>query len=160
MRVASVHLYPVKATAGLAVDSATVEPGGLRHDRRWAIVDGDGKRLNATHHDSLLRVVAQPDAAGNLTVSVDGRDPVFVRLPSPAPRSGSMSPASHMRSTPVMRRRTGSASISNGPCGWSGRTTRRSDRCRSTTVAPERSPEPRRHRSAPADVGVVAVATQ
>lgn len=85
MRVSSVHVYPVKATAGLAVDSAEVETAGLRHDRRWAIVDGEGKRLNATHHDSLLRVVAQPDDAGNLTVSVDGRDPVFVPTPVDGP---------------------------------------------------------------------------
>ena len=82
MRVESINLNPVKATKAVPVSEAQVELSGLRHDRRWAVVDLDGKRLNATHHDSLLAVTATPDEAGNLTLAVDGREPQSVRAPA------------------------------------------------------------------------------
>ena len=43
MRLSSLYLYPVKSTAPLAVETAQVEPRGLRHDRRWMVVDAGGR---------------------------------------------------------------------------------------------------------------------
>lgn len=88
MRVESINLYPVKATKAVPVSEAQVELSGLRNDRRWAVVDLEGKRLNATHHDSLLAVTATPDEAGNLMVSAEGREP----QPVPVPVSGPLIP--------------------------------------------------------------------
>jgi uncharacterized protein YcbX len=96
MRVASIHVHPVKATAPVTVPSVTVQLAGLRDDRRWAVVDGTGRPIGATTHDRLLTVTATPDASGALTlthpsvpalvvpVPVDGRSiPVGVsRLPT------------------------------------------------------------------------------
>lgn len=42
MRLAAVHLYPVKSLGGTGADRATVEPWGLRHDRRWLVLNPDG----------------------------------------------------------------------------------------------------------------------
>ncbi|MEV0157435.1 MOSC N-terminal beta barrel domain-containing protein [Micromonospora sp. NPDC050686] len=47
MRLAAVHLYPVKSLAGVDADRATVEPRGLRHDRRWLVLNLDGSYRNA-----------------------------------------------------------------------------------------------------------------
>lgn len=85
MKVESVTLYPVKATRGVTVESAAVELAGLRHDRRWAIVDADGKRLNATRHDRLLAVTARPDPDGGLTLSATGFEPLAVDVPAGGP---------------------------------------------------------------------------
>ena len=85
MRVESINLYPVKATKAVPVTEAEVELSGLRNDRRWAVVDLDGKRLNATQHDSLLAVTATPDEAGNLTLSADGRQTQSVPVPAGGP---------------------------------------------------------------------------
>jgi len=81
MYVDSVHLYPVKATAPVSVSSADVELWGLRHDRRWAVVDPDGIRLNATTHDALLSVTATPDEVGALRLSAADRDELNVAVP-------------------------------------------------------------------------------
>ena len=86
MRVGAIRLYPVKATAGVPVDSAEVELAGLRHDRRWAIVDPHGVRLNATRCDILLGVTARPDGEGGITLSANGRQPLEVPPPVDGPR--------------------------------------------------------------------------
>ena len=85
MRVESVFVYPVKATSGVHVQSSEVELSGLRHDRRWAIVDLEGKRLNATHHDTLLAVTAVPGDDGGLMLTAEGIEPAPVAVPRGGP---------------------------------------------------------------------------
>jgi uncharacterized protein YcbX len=41
--VAGLFVYPVKSCRGIALDTATVERRGLRHDRRFMIVDDAGR---------------------------------------------------------------------------------------------------------------------
>ena len=40
-----ITIYPIKSCGGIDVASAVLEPPGLRHDRRWMVVDGDGRFL-------------------------------------------------------------------------------------------------------------------
>ncbi|MEJ7634234.1 MOSC domain-containing protein [Aeromicrobium sp.] len=82
MRVDAVSIYPVKATGPVARPVAEVELGGLRDDRRWAVVDLRGARLNATTHDRLLAVTATPDEDGGLTLTSAGAAPVVVPVPT------------------------------------------------------------------------------
>ncbi|AXT84058.1 sulfurase [Aeromicrobium sp. A1-2] len=84
MQVGSIHIYPIKATAAVTLPASSVELAGLRHDRRWAVVDPLGTRLNATTHDRLLTVTATPDAEGGLTLTRVGAVPWHV----PVPRGG------------------------------------------------------------------------
>lgn len=85
MRVRSVHVHPVKSTAPVDVVSSWVEPHGLRHDRRWAVVDRQGHRLGAERHDRLLTVTATPDASGALTLEVPGGSRLVVPVPVGGP---------------------------------------------------------------------------
>lgn len=85
MRVESIHIYPVKATAPVDLTFAPVELAGLRDDRRWAIVDPQGVRLNATTHHRLLTVTARPDASGALTLTAPGQPPLGVAVPISGP---------------------------------------------------------------------------
>lgn len=43
MEVKALTLYPVKAMKGISRESATLEPEGLQHDRRFMVVRGDGQ---------------------------------------------------------------------------------------------------------------------
>lgn len=85
MRVAAIHVYPVKATAPVGLSDARVELCGLQHDRRWAVVDPHGTRLNATTHDRLLTVTATPDETGALTLTSPGAGPLHVPVPVGGP---------------------------------------------------------------------------
>ncbi len=81
MHVESVHIYPVKATGPIDLASASVELAGLRDDRRWAIVDLEGVRLNAERYDRLLTVTATPDETGALTLTAPDRPSLVVGVP-------------------------------------------------------------------------------
>lgn len=67
------HLYPVKSLRGVDVPHATVEPWGLRGDRRWLLLNPDGTYLTARDEHRMLGVTATPadDGAVRL-VGLDG----------------------------------------------------------------------------------------
>ncbi|WP_332665791.1 MOSC domain-containing protein [Aeromicrobium sp.] len=85
IRVESIHVYPVKATGPVDLASARVELAGLRDDRRWAVVDPQGVRLNATTHGRLLTVTATPEESGALTLAAPGLEPLTVAVPHGGP---------------------------------------------------------------------------
>ena len=79
--LSALNIFPVKSCAPLPLDSATVEPRGLRNDRRCVVTDETGKFLTGRQHPrlTLLRVVPDGDA---LVVTTDGMPPL--RLVPPA----------------------------------------------------------------------------
>ena len=59
--LSALHIYPLKSCAPRTLDTAVVEPRGLAHDRRWMVVDADGKFLTGRQHPRLTLVRALPD---------------------------------------------------------------------------------------------------
>jgi uncharacterized protein YcbX len=72
VRVISLSLFPVKSLGGVDVERAAVTPLGLAGDRRWAVLDPEGRRISARSWHPLLSVVAEPTAAGVRLRSADG----------------------------------------------------------------------------------------
>lgn len=60
LTLASIHVYPLKSCAPLPLDSARVEARGLEHDRRWMVVDANGKFLTGRQHPRLTLIRADP----------------------------------------------------------------------------------------------------
>ena len=71
MRLASIHIYPLKAARAVDLEESFVEPWGLAGDRRWLLVDGKGRFISQREEPSLARVVVQPCGRG-IRVSADG----------------------------------------------------------------------------------------
>lgn len=72
MELAEIWRYPVKSMLGEQLDEATVGPGGIQGDRRWAVVDAEsGVSLSAKRYADLLRCRAW----------TSGSD-VLIRLPN------------------------------------------------------------------------------
>jgi uncharacterized protein YcbX len=44
--LSGLYVYPIKSCGGIALESATVSATGLRHDRRWMLVDEAGEFLS------------------------------------------------------------------------------------------------------------------
>lgn len=60
--VTGLFIYPIKSLDGIAVTSVTVlNSGSLLHDREYAIVDAQGKIVNAQRDPKLLRIRATFD---------------------------------------------------------------------------------------------------
>jgi uncharacterized protein YcbX len=67
VRLASIHVYPMKAARAVDLDECLVEPWGLAGDRRWLLVDEDGRFVSQREEPSLARVVV---TYGQGTISV------------------------------------------------------------------------------------------
>jgi uncharacterized protein len=46
VRVSELYIYPVKGARGIRVGAAELTPRGLRHDRRFMIVDEAGRFIS------------------------------------------------------------------------------------------------------------------
>src|SRR5256885_3476599 len=77
MRLASIHVYPVKGFHRVDHDGARVEPWGLAGDRRWLVTDGVGRMLTQRQEPRLGQL--QPSLVdGDLVVRAPGRPDVYV----------------------------------------------------------------------------------
>lgn len=86
LTLTSLSIYPLKSCAELPLTQATVEPLGLRHDRRWMVVDSEGAFMTGRDTHALVHLRAEPSLTG-LHLSAPGMRPVEIPLPSPeAPR--------------------------------------------------------------------------
>jgi hypothetical protein len=83
MRLAALHIYPVKSLRGLAVQSAQVDALGMVGDRRFLIVEGAGVFLTQRTVPRMALIGAFLDDSF-LELRCDGFDPIRVlRQPDP-----------------------------------------------------------------------------
>jgi len=94
-RLASIHIYPLKAGRAVDLGESVVEPWGLAGDRRWLVIDGNGRFVSQREEPALALLTAAYPAAGTdqagpgpcapadvITLSAAGHPPLAVRAPS------------------------------------------------------------------------------
>jgi uncharacterized protein YcbX len=92
-RVTDLRVYPVKSFAPLVVPESVVEPWGLRHDRRWMLVDGDGEMVSQRQDPRLGQFRATPSGSGRpgaLLVRAPGGQSLEIEAPVGEPRPVTM----------------------------------------------------------------------
>lgn len=72
MEISALYIYPVKGLRTVALQEAEVTPRGLRHDRRWMLVDADGKFITQREQPKLAALSAGITPAG-LRITGDGK---------------------------------------------------------------------------------------
>jgi uncharacterized protein YcbX len=62
MQLTQIHIYPIKSLGGISLQEAIVEPRGLRYDRRWMLVDAEGRFVSQREipEMALLRTAITP----------------------------------------------------------------------------------------------------
>lgn len=83
MHLSSLFVYPVKSCAALATGEARVETRGLAGDRRWMIVDEDGRFITGREVPRLVLLRAQPTGDG-VHLDAPGAQALFVSVPPAA----------------------------------------------------------------------------
>jgi uncharacterized protein YcbX len=73
----ALYRYPVKSTQAQSLSSSSLTPSGLPFDRSWMVAAVDGRMITGRSHPALVRVTAQPDAAG-LTLDAPDMGRLFV----------------------------------------------------------------------------------
>ncbi|WP_201980923.1 MOSC domain-containing protein [Hymenobacter rubidus] len=66
LTLTGLYLYPVKSLGGYAVSEAEVTARGLRHDRRWLLVDERNRFLTQRQHPELALLAVTPAYNGFL----------------------------------------------------------------------------------------------
>lgn len=79
LTLASIHLYPVKSLGGFAVQAAHLTDRGLLHDRRWMLVDRNGRFISQREVPSMACLHCAPNEDG-FTVT-DIRDGSTLAMP-------------------------------------------------------------------------------
>ena len=54
--VSGLFIYPLKSAAGIPADQAVLTEFGLRHDRRWMAVTGDGRFVTQRNQPQLALI--------------------------------------------------------------------------------------------------------
>ncbi len=81
MRIASLHIHPVKGMRAVDMTSAIVENRGFQHDRRWLVVDANGVFLTQRSHPQMATMTVRPLASG-LMLSAEGFSEIKINQPS------------------------------------------------------------------------------
>ena len=83
--LASIHIYPLKSGAPLTLDQAVVEKRGLARDRRWMLVDANGKFVTGRQQPRLTMIRALPLENG-LRLSAPDMPDIDLAAPSSGTR--------------------------------------------------------------------------
>ena len=85
MYLCGLYVYPIKSAGGISLKASEVDKRGLRHDRRWMLVDETGCFMSQRRfpHTALIRVRIEPDG---LVVEAPGMPSLEVPLQPPAGR--------------------------------------------------------------------------
>lgn len=79
LRLASLNIFPIKSLGGIAVTEARITDRGFEHDRRWMLVDANGRFISQREHATLacLHCIAR-ETGFRVT---DVRDGAYIDLP-------------------------------------------------------------------------------
>ncbi|RRJ84647.1 MOSC domain-containing protein [Aestuariirhabdus litorea] len=81
MELTQINLFPLKSARKLSLQQALLDPFGLSGDRRWMVVDPQGRFITARKFP-LLATVEVELLAGGLTLQSDGHGPLVVSVPA------------------------------------------------------------------------------
>ena len=56
IRLSQLYIYPVKSMAGIPLETSEVDAMGLKHDRRWMLVDRDGHFMTQRTHPHMVLI--------------------------------------------------------------------------------------------------------
>ncbi|MBK7946705.1 MAG: MOSC domain-containing protein [Flavobacteriales bacterium] len=79
MSLASIHIYPIKSLGGFTLNEARMTDRGFAHDRRWMLVDADGRFISQREVFAMACLHCAPSPNG-FTVT-DVRDGDRIDLP-------------------------------------------------------------------------------
>ena len=66
LTLTGIFIYPVKSLGGISVPAADLTARGLRHDRRWLVVDAHNRFLTQREHAEMALLAVEPAYNGFL----------------------------------------------------------------------------------------------
>ncbi|WP_042397709.1 MOSC domain-containing protein [Streptacidiphilus carbonis] len=85
MRVTDLRIHPVKSLAPVPLREVEIEPWGPAGDRRWMVVDANGRMVSQREDPRLGQLTATLPEPGVLELAADG---LVLRVPEPGKAPG------------------------------------------------------------------------
>src|SRR5690606_13627319 len=79
LTLASIHVYPVKSLGGFSLPQVRLTDRGLEHDRRWMLIDEDGRFISQREVPAMACLHCAPAEAG-FTIT-DVRNGSVIHMP-------------------------------------------------------------------------------
>lgn len=77
-RVTGLSIYPIKSLGGISLSESILETRGLQFDRRWMLVDDEGRFLTQREHAALALFATDIEERG---ICITARDGEKLRIP-------------------------------------------------------------------------------
>ena len=77
-------IYPVKSLAQISLEKSRLDAFGLQHDRRWMVVDSQG-RMMTQRQQAHMCLIRQQLGEQAITLEAPGMSPIEVAIPSGNP---------------------------------------------------------------------------
>lgn len=81
-RLTGLFVYPVKSMKGIALDEAELTEFGLRHDRRWMVIQAEGPFVTQRNEPRLARIETRLEPDG-VVLSAEGHGSIMLPFQSP-----------------------------------------------------------------------------
>lgn len=89
LMVSQLVIYPVKSMRHLSLDSAVIDMGGLKNDRRWMVVDTEGRMITQRQQSKLCLI--QPELLDDgLRLHANGMSDLNINIPDDSNRQDVM----------------------------------------------------------------------
>jgi uncharacterized protein YcbX len=73
------YVYPLKSARGIALETAELDDFGIRHDRRWMVVDAAGRMVTQREEPRLARIVPRIEGE-RLVLTAPGMEPLALSI--------------------------------------------------------------------------------
>lgn len=77
MKISEINIYPIKSLGGITLNEAIVEHRGLQYDRRWMLVDENGKFITQREFPKMATILIDLTENG-LKVSAEKNEDIIV----------------------------------------------------------------------------------
>ena len=82
----AINIYPIKSMGGIPLNTAQVEVRGFEYDRRWMLVDEQGRLLTQRELPTMALISISLEEEG-LKAEADGMQPLFIPFHQEPPAS-------------------------------------------------------------------------
>ena len=84
LRLDQIHIYPIKSCAGIELESSPVHSRGFPLDRRWLLIEKDGKFISQRSTPSLGQIKISSDN-DHLLITADGKRALNLQVGGASP---------------------------------------------------------------------------
>ncbi len=79
--IKSLHIYPLKGARGIDINNAKLRPRGIKHDRRFMLINAQGRFLSQRQYPKMAQISTKLHQDG-LGINIPGEKEIIIPFPA------------------------------------------------------------------------------